>query len=99
MISSGDNIATTSISLYETLYSLLKFQKPFGYLISLPVYDFSKKDAQPSSKLEIELEQERKKIKRTDIMIGSTVMNIGGTLCSVDTEFKNLQNYGLKLFE
>lgn len=53
MISSGDNIATTSISLYETLYGLLKFQKPFGYIISLTIYDFSKKDAQQAAKFEV----------------------------------------------
>jgi predicted nucleic acid-binding protein len=98
MISSGNNIATTSISLYETLYGLMKFQKPFCYLISLPIYDFSKNDAQQAAKFEIDLEKQGKKIKRTDIMIASTVINVGATLCSFDKEFKYLQNYGLKLF-
>ena len=68
-------------------------------LYPLPIYDFSKKDARQATKFEIELEKEGKKIKRTDVMIASTVVNIGGSLCSFDTEFKNLQTYGLKLFE
>ncbi len=51
IISSRDNIAITSITLYETLYGLLKSEKPIQYLLSFPVYDFSKEAAQQAANL------------------------------------------------
>ena len=98
IISSKENIAITSITIYETLYRLLKSKKPITYLLSFPVYDFSKEDAQNAANLEIEVEKKGKKIKRTDIMIASTVTTIGATLCTFDRDFKELQDLGLRLF-
>jgi predicted nucleic acid-binding protein len=98
IISSRENIAITSITLYETLYGLLKSEKPIQYLLSFPVYDFSKEDAQQAAKFEIELEKKGKKIKRTDIMIASTTTTIGATLCTFDRDFKELEDLGLRLF-
>jgi predicted nucleic acid-binding protein len=98
IISSKENIAITSITLYETLYGLLKSKKPIEYLLSFPVYDFSKEDAQNAAKFEIEVEKKGKKIKRTDIMIASTATTIGATLCTFDNDFKELEDLGLRLF-
>jgi predicted nucleic acid-binding protein len=67
-------------------------------LLSFPVYDFSKEDAQQAAKFELELEKKCKKIKRTDIMIASTTTNIGATLCIFDRDFKELEDLGLRLF-
>ena len=97
IISSRENIAITSITLYETLYGLLKSEKPIQYLLSFPVYDFSKDDAQQAAKFEIELEKKGKKIKRTDIMIASTIINKGATLCTFDNDFQALVDFGLKI--
>ena len=98
IISSRQNIAITSITLYETLYEFLKSEKPIQYLLSFPVYDFSKEDAQQAAKFEIELEKKGKKIKRTDIMIASTTTTRGAILCTYDRDFKELEDLGLKLF-
>jgi predicted nucleic acid-binding protein len=97
IISSGDNVAITSITMYEALYSLMKYTKPFHHLFSFHVYVFSNEDAQQAARLEISLEKKGKKIKRTDIMIASTVMNKGATLCTFDNDFQALEDYGLKI--
>ena len=64
IISSRENIAITSITLYETLYGLLKSEKPIENLLSFPVYDFSKDNAQQAAKFEIELEKREEKYKK-----------------------------------
>ena len=98
LISRGDNVAITSITLYETLYGLMKSKKSIQHLLSFYVYEFSKEDAQEAAKLELELEKKGKKIKRTDIMIASTVITKGATLCTFDRDFRELEDLGLRLF-
>jgi tRNA(fMet)-specific endonuclease VapC len=97
IISTGEDIAITSITLYETLYGLMKFKKPFYYLSLFHVYEFSKEDAHQAARLDLELEKKGKKIKRTDIIIASTTINKGATLCSFDQDFQELEEMGLKL--
>ncbi len=97
IISTGEDIAITSITLYETLYGLMKFKKPFYYLSLFHVYEFSKEDAHQAARLDIELEKKGKKIKRTDIIIASTTINKGATLCSFDQDFQELEEMGLRL--
>jgi predicted nucleic acid-binding protein len=55
------------------------------------VYEFSKEDAQKGASLELELEKKGKRIKRTDIIIASTTINRGATLCTFD-QFQELQS-------
>ena len=98
IISSGDNVAITSITLYETLYRLMKSKKSIQHLLSFYVYEFSKEDAQQGAKLELELEKKGKKIKRTDVMIASTAITKGATLCTFDRDFRELEDLGLTLF-
>jgi len=43
------------------------------------------------------LEKKGKKIKRTDIMIASTVINKGATLYTFDNDFQALEDFGLKI--
>lgn len=97
IISTGEDIAITSITLYETLYRLMKYKKPFYYLSLFHVYEFSKEDAHQAVRLDLELEKKGKKIKRTDIIIASTTINKGATLCSFDQDFQELEEMGLKL--
>ena len=76
MISSEDDVAITSITMYEALYGLMKYTKPFHHLFSFHVYAFSNEDAQQAARLEL-LGEKGQKIKRTDIMIASIVINKG----------------------
>jgi tRNA(fMet)-specific endonuclease VapC len=99
IIENGDDVAITSITLYETIYGLIKFKKPFYYLSSFSVYEFSKQDALLAAKLDLDLEKNGKKIKRMDIMIASTTINRGATLCTFDNEFQQMEELGLRLFQ
>jgi predicted nucleic acid-binding protein len=65
VISSGNNVAITSITMYEALYGLMKYTKPFHDLFSFHVYEFSNEDAQQAARLEISLEKKGKKIELT----------------------------------
>ena len=98
IISTGDDIGITSMTLYETLYGFMKFKKPFDYLSLFHVYEFSKEDAQQAAHLDLELEKKGKRIKRTDIIIASTTINRGASLCTFDQDFQELQEFGLRLF-
>ena len=51
IISSEDNVAITSITMYEALYGLMKYTKPFHHLFSFHVYAFSNEDAQQSRQI------------------------------------------------
>ncbi len=97
IISSGEKVAITSITLYEILYGLIKHKKPIQSLLSFNVFEFGKKDAQQAARLEVELEQKGKKVKRTDIMIASIAINRDATLCTFDNDFKELADR-LRLF-
>ena len=99
IIENGDDVAITSITLYETMYGLIKFKKPFYYLSSFRVYEFSKEDALLAAKLDLDLEKNGKNIKRIDIMIASTTINRGATLCTFDNEFQQMEELGLRLFQ
>ena len=99
IIANGDDVAITSMTLYETMYGLIKFKKPFYYLSSFRVYEFSKEDALLAAKLDLDLEKNGKKIKRMDIIIASTTINRGATLCTFDNEFHQLEKLGLRLFQ
>ena len=98
IISTEDDIAITSMTLYETLYGFMKFKKPFDYLSLFQVYEFSKEDAQQAANLDLELEKKGKRIKRTDIIIASTTINRGASLYTFDQDFQELQEFGLRLF-
>jgi len=90
IISSGEKVAITSITLYEILYGLIKCKKPTQSLLSFTVFEFGRKDAQQAARLEVELEQKGKKVKRTDIMIASIAINRDAILCTFDKDFKEL---------
>jgi len=49
--------------------------------------------------LDLDLEKNWKKIKRTDIIIASTTIKRGATLCTFDNEFQKLEELGLRVFQ
>jgi predicted nucleic acid-binding protein len=69
-------------------------RKPLYNLSFFNVYEFSKEDAHQAARLDLDLEKKGKKIKRTDIMIASTTINKGATLCTFDQEFQELEEIG-----
>lgn len=99
IISSGDNVAITAITLYETMYGLMKLAKPTQHLSSFRVFDFTREDAQQSATMEVALEKKGKRIKRADIMIASTAINQDAALCTFDSDFLELEGLGLRLFK
>lgn len=99
IISSGDDVAITAITLYETMYGLMELAKPAEHLSSFRVFDFTKEDAQRSAKIEVALEKKGKRIKRTDIMIASTAISQNAALCTFDRDFLELEDLGLRLFK
>lgn len=77
----------------------MKLAKPVQHLTSFRVYDFTGEDAQRSARMEVELEKRGKMIKRTDIVIASTAIGQGATLCTFDSDFSELEDLGLRLFK
>jgi predicted nucleic acid-binding protein len=99
MEKTGGHFAITSITLYEILYFIKKMKMDIlTPLHLLHVLEFSKKDAQKSAELEIELENKERKVPTTVLIIASIVINKGATLCSLNENFNELQDVGLKLF-
>jgi predicted nucleic acid-binding protein len=97
IIASGDDVALISITMYEALYGLTKYSKPFHHLFSFPVYEFANEDAQRATKLDLDLDKKGRKIKRTDIMIASIAINKGAALYTFDKDFQSLEDFGLSL--
>jgi len=98
-IGSGEEIATTSISLHEVLYGLDKYGKPVKELILLPILSYSKKDAILSSKIELEAEKKGKTTCRTDAMIAAITINNGAKLYTFNLKhFNDFRDLGLELF-
>jgi predicted nucleic acid-binding protein len=95
----GGSFAITSITLYEILYFFMKRKMNImPPLHLLKVYEFSKQDAQKTAELEIELENKGRKIQTTTLIIASIVINKGATLYSLNKNFNELKDIGLKLF-
>ena len=99
ILQSGEEIATTAISLHEVLYGLHKYAKPVKEILLLPLLNYTKKDAVLSSKIELETEEKGSPIRRTDAMIAAIAINNGAKLCTFDLKhFNLLKDFGLKLF-
>ena len=53
-----------STTMYEALYGLMKYKKPFQHLFSFHVYEFSNEDAQQAARVEPDLrENQARKLK------------------------------------
>lgn len=98
-IRSGEEIATTVLSLHEVLYGLQKYGKPVKELLLLPILSYSKKDAVLSSKIELEIEKKGKTCSRTDAMISAITINNGVKLYTFNQRhFNAFQDQGLELY-
>jgi tRNA(fMet)-specific endonuclease VapC len=98
-IESGEEIATTVISLHEVLYGLHKYGKPVKELLLLPILSYTKKDAVLSSKIELEVEKVGKTACRTDAMIAAITINNGAKLYACNLKhFNAFQDLGLELY-
>jgi tRNA(fMet)-specific endonuclease VapC len=99
IIESGEEIATTVISLHKVLYGLHKYGKPVKELLLLPILSYTKKDAVLSSKIELEVEKKGKTACRTDAMIAAITINNGAKLYTCNLKhFNAFQDLGLKLY-
>jgi len=99
IIESGEEIATTAISLHEVMYGLHKYGKPVKELLLLPVLSYLKKDAVLSSKIELEIEKKGKTACRTDAMIAAITINNGAKLYTFNLKhFDAFQDLGLELY-
>jgi tRNA(fMet)-specific endonuclease VapC len=98
-IESGEEIATTVISLHEVLYGLHKYGNPVKELLLLPILSYTKKDALVSSKIELEAEKKGKTVCRTDAMIAAITINHGAKLYTFNLKrFEALHDVGLELY-
>jgi predicted nucleic acid-binding protein len=99
ILQSGEEIATTVISLHEVLYGLHKYGKPVKEILLLPILNYTKKEAVLSSKIELETEEKGNPIRRTDAMIAAITINNAAKLYTFDLKhFHPLKTLGLKLF-
>jgi len=84
LISSGEAIATTAINLHELLYGLEKYAKPLKEILQLPVIDYTKQDAELSSRIELDMENAGLKTRRMDTMIAAIAINHSAKLFTLD---------------
>jgi len=99
VIESGEEIATTAISIHEVLYGLHKYSKPVKEILMLPILSYTKKDAVLSSKIELEMEKKGKIASRTDTMIAAITINNDAKLYTFNQKhFQALQDVGLRLY-
>jgi len=95
---SKEEIAVTAISLHEVLYGLCKYGKPVKELLSLPVLNYTKRDAELSSRIELELERKGKPTSRTDAMIAAITINNQAKLYTFNLKhFSSFKDSGLAL--
>lgn len=95
----GEGISITAINLHEILYGLQKYARSVKEVLLLPVIDFTKKDAELSARLELEMEKKGTSIRRTDAMIAAIAINHNAALYTLNLKhFQPLQASGLKLY-
>ena len=98
IVESGEDVATTSIDIHETLYGLEKYARPVKEIMLLPVLDYTKRDAGLSAEMELKAENRGAAIRRTDAMIAAIAINRGARLYTFNLKhFQPLQPLGLKL--
>jgi tRNA(fMet)-specific endonuclease VapC len=97
--SSGEDVATTVISLHEILYGLEKYAKPIKDVLLIPALPYTKRDAQTSARMETDAEADGMPTRRTDAMIAAVAVNHGAYLFTFNVRhFNPMEKMGLKLF-
>ena len=90
----------TSITLYETIYGLIKFKKPFYHLSSFRVYEFSKGRCSTSSKFGFRFGEKWEKDQKNGYP--DCINNNNQKRCNfvyIDNEFQKLEELELRLFQ
>lgn len=100
LIETQETIGTTAINLHELLYGLRKYSKVMKELLQVPVIGYSKEDAVLSSTIELDMERDGKKVRRTDSMIAAIAINHSMKLFTLDAKHFDpiTQRTSLKLF-
>ena len=96
---SKDIFAITSITLYDVQFFFIEKGVYIPLQVTLlQVYGFTKEDVKKAIELKSGLKKNGIEIYSSDLQVSSIVMNKGGTLCTMDTRLKVLEEQGLKLF-
>ena len=96
---SEEEIAVTAISLHEVLFGLYKYGKPVKELLSLPILSYTKRDADLSSKIDLQMEGKGKPASRTDAMIAAIAINNKAKLYTFNQKhFSPFKDSGLELY-
>jgi tRNA(fMet)-specific endonuclease VapC len=99
IIDSGETYFTSSINFHELMYGIRKYSKDKEQVPGIPVINYTKEDADLSSKLELFAENNGKAVPRMDAMIASVAINNNSHLLTLDNHFKIFTEIGLKLFD
>ncbi len=99
VIESDERPATTAINLHELLYGLDGRSAITNELARLSTLEFAEKDAELSSRIELNMEKQGSPIPRLDAMVAAVTIRSSGKLFTFDRKhFNSLQSFGLKLF-
>lgn len=99
ILSSGEEICITAITVHEVLLGLNKYGRPVREFLQFPVMDYTKKDAVLSSKLELEAEKSGQPALRTDAMIAAIAINNRLSIYTFNIKhFAAFKSQGLTLF-
>lgn len=90
---------TTSINQHELLYGIMKYNKHVPEELSaIPILDYTKRDANLSPRLELELEKKGKRNARMDAMIAAVAINNKAKFYTNNKKhFKEFKEFGLEL--
>jgi len=93
---SGEEVAITSINLHEILYGHLKVGKKIQGIGKLDTIEFDKRDAEVSSKIEVNAEKNGRTIPRIDTMIAAIAVNRNAKLFTYNKKhFKEIKKIRL----
>ena len=98
IIQSGEEYCTSSVNMHEVLYGIEKYSKNSSSVLHIPTLDFTKKDSELSTVLELSAERKGKAVPRMDSIIASIAINNGCSLYTLDEHFEVFMDNGIKLF-
>ena len=98
IIQSGEEYCTSSVNMYEVLYGIEKYSKDSRLVLQLSTLEYTKKDSELSTVLELSAERKGRSIPRMDTIVASIAINNGCSLYTLDERFEVFTDNGLKLF-
>ncbi|MCL5008560.1 MAG: type II toxin-antitoxin system VapC family toxin [Candidatus Marsarchaeota archaeon] len=99
ILENREPFCTTSINQHELLYGIMKYNKHVPEELSaIPILDYTKRDADLSPHLELELEKKGKRIARMDAMIAAVAINNKAKFYTNNKKhFREFKEFGLEL--